>query len=59
MASEEIKPTRSGLLLVRRRLALAERVHRLLSMKLDGMMLELIKLAERAAQQRRILEDKT
>lgn len=58
MASEEIKPTRSGLLLVRRRLALAERVHRLLSMKLDGMMLELIKLAERAAQERRILEDK-
>ncbi|MFA7562055.1 MAG: V-type ATP synthase subunit D [Methanoculleus sp.] len=58
MAAEEIKPTRSGLLLVRRRLVLAERVHRLLSMKLDGMMLELIKLAEQAARERRTLEEK-
>lgn len=58
MAAEEIKPTRSGLLLVRRRLALAERIHRLLSMKLDGMILELIKLAEQAARGRRILEEK-
>ena len=58
MAVEEIKPTRSGLLIVRRRLALAERIHRLLSMKLDGMMLELIRLAGRAARERRALEAK-
>jgi len=57
MPIDDIKPTRAGLLIVRRRMALAERVHELLSMKLDGMMLELIRLTDRAAQQRRELED--
>ncbi len=56
MPIDDIKPTRAGLLIVRRRMALAERVHELLSMKLDGMMLELIRLTDRAAQQRRELE---
>ncbi|SCL76445.1 V-type sodium pump subunit D [Methanoculleus chikugoensis] len=58
MPVDDIKPTRSGLLIVRRRLALAERVHRLLSMKLDGMMLELVRLTEEAARERRALEEK-
>ncbi|MCK8518003.1 V-type ATP synthase subunit D [Methanoculleus sp. 7T] len=58
MPVDEIKPTRSGLLIVRRRMALAERIHRLLSMKLDGMMLELVKLADQTALQRKDLEDK-
>ena len=58
MASSDIKPTRSGLMIVKRRMALAERVHRLLSMKLDGMMLELIKITDQAASERRILEEK-
>lgn len=58
MASSDIKPTRSGLMTVKRRMALAERVHRLLSMKLDGMMLELIKITDQAASERRILEEK-
>jgi len=58
MLVDDIKPTRSGLLLVRRRMALAERIHKLLSMKLDGMMLELVKLTDRTAQKRRELEEK-
>lgn len=58
MPVDEIKPTRAGLLLVRRRLALAERIHRLLAMKLDGMMLELVKLTDRTALKRRELEEK-
>ncbi len=58
MPVDDIKPTRSGLLIVRRRMALAERVHRLLAMKLDGMMLELIKLADQAARDRKELEEK-
>ncbi|KAF5088455.1 V-type ATP synthase subunit D [Methanoculleus horonobensis] len=58
MPVDEIKPTRAGLLIVRRRLALAERVHRLLSMKLDGMMLELVRLTDEAAEERRALEEK-
>lgn len=58
MPVDDIKPTRAGLLIVRRRMALAERVHRLLSMKLDGMMLELVKLTEQAALNRRELEEK-
>ncbi|WP_292491097.1 V-type ATP synthase subunit D [Methanoculleus sp. 10] len=57
MPIDEIKPTRAGLLIVRRRMALAERVHELLSMKLDGMMLELVRLTDRAALQRRELEE--
>ncbi len=57
MPADEIKPTRAGLLLVRQRLALAERIHRLLAMKFDGMMLELIRLTELAALQRRRLEE--
>jgi len=57
MPVDEIKPTRAGLLIVRRRMALAERIHRLLAMKLDGMMLELVKLTDRAALQRRELEE--
>jgi len=56
MPPDKIQPTRSGLLIVRRQLALAKRIHRLLSMKLDGMMLELTKLAEQAALHRRVLE---
>jgi len=58
MPSSEIKPTRSGLLIVRRRMALAERIHRILKMKLDGMMLELIKLTDQAVHERRVLEEK-
>ncbi len=58
MPVDDIKPTRFGLLLVRRRMALAERVHRLLKMKLDGMMLELVRLTDRAARERRVLEEK-
>ncbi|NLM29189.1 MAG: V-type ATP synthase subunit D [Methanomicrobiales archaeon] len=58
MPSSEIKPTRSGLLIIRRRMALAERIHRILKMKLDGMMLELIKLTDQAARERRVLEEK-
>ncbi|MCK9306322.1 MAG: V-type ATP synthase subunit D [Methanoculleus sp.] len=58
MPVDDIKPTRSGLLLVRRRMALAERIHRLLAMKLDGMMLELIRLTEQAARERRELDEK-
>lgn len=58
MAIDDIKPTRAGLLIVRRRLALAERVHRLLSMKLDGMMLELVRLTEETAEERRALEER-
>ena len=57
MPVDSIKPTRSGLLLVRQRLTLAERIHRLLSMKLDGMMLELIRITEQAVLQRRRLEE--
>ncbi|MDN5340989.1 MAG: V/A-type H+/Na+-transporting ATPase subunit [Euryarchaeota archaeon] len=57
MAVDDIKPTRAGLLIVRRRLALAEKVHRLLSMKLDGMMLELVRLTEEAANERQALEE--
>jgi V/A-type H+-transporting ATPase subunit D len=53
----DVKPTRSGLLLVRQRLALAERIHRLLSMKLDGMMLELTRNVDGAALQRKRLEE--
>jgi len=58
MPVDEIKPTRSGLLVVRRRMALAERIHRLLKMKLDGMMLELVRLTDRAARERKELEEK-
>ncbi len=58
MPVDDIKPTRSGLLLVRRRMALAERIHRLLSMKLDGMMLELVKLTDQTALKRRELNEK-
>ena len=58
MPSSEIKPTRSGLLIVRRRMALAERIHRILKMKLDGMMLELIKLTDQAVHERRVLEER-
>ncbi|WP_214021032.1 V-type ATP synthase subunit D [Methanoculleus sp.] len=58
MPNDDIKPTRSGLLLVRRRMALAERIHRLLKMKLDGMMLELVKLTDQTARERRELEEK-
>ncbi len=58
MPSSEIKPTRSGLLIVRRRMALAERIHRILKMKLDGMMLELIKLTDQAVHERGVLEEK-
>ncbi|MCK9297748.1 V-type ATP synthase subunit D [Methanoculleus sp. YWC-01] len=58
MPVDDIKPTRSGLLLVRRRMALAERIHKLLSMKLDGMMLELVKQTDRTARERRELEEK-
>ena len=58
MPNDDIKPTRSGLLLVRRRMALAERIHRLLKMKLDGMMLELVKLPDQTARERRELEEK-
>lgn len=58
MPIDDIKPTRAGLLIVRRRLALAERVHRLLSMKLDGMMLELVRLTDQAARERQELEEK-
>ncbi|MDV2481569.1 V-type ATP synthase subunit D [Methanoculleus sp. Wushi-C6] len=58
MSVESIKPTRSGLLVVRQRLALAERIHRLLAMRLDGMMLELIRLTGQVAVQRRELEEK-
>lgn len=57
MPVDDIKPTRSGLLLVKRRMALAERIHRLLKMKLDGMMLELVKLTEQTARERRMLEE--
>jgi V/A-type H+-transporting ATPase subunit D len=56
MATDNIEPTRSGLLIVRRRIALADRTHRLLKMKLDGMMLELVRLVGRAVEQREHLE---
>ena len=59
MPVDEIKPTRSGLLIVRRRMALAERIHHLLKMKLDGMMLELVRLTDQAARERKELEEKT
>ncbi len=57
MPIDDIKPTRAGLLIVKKRMALAERVHELLSMKLDGMMLELIRITDRAALQRQKLEE--
>ncbi len=58
MPVDDIKPTRSGLLIVRRRMALAERIHHLLSLKLGGMMLELVRLTEQAGLQRRELDEK-
>ena len=57
MPIDEIKPTRAGLLIVKKRMALAERVHELLSMKLDGMMLELVRITDQAALQRQKLEE--
>lgn len=57
MPVDDIKPTRFGLLIVRRRMALAERIHRLLAMKLDGMMLELVRLTDQTARERRMLEE--
>lgn len=58
MPVDDIQPTRAGLLILRRRMELAERIHRLLSMKLDGMMLELVKITDQAALQRKELEEK-
>lgn len=58
MPVDEIQPIRAGLLVVRQRMALAERIHHLLKMKLDGMMLELVKLTDQAARERQELEEK-
>ncbi len=41
----DIKPTRAGLLALRSRLRLARKAHKILSMKLDGLILEVTKLA--------------
>lgn len=44
--TQDIRPTRAGLFTLRHRLRLARKAHRILGMKRDGLMLEIIRLAE-------------
>lgn len=44
MRTADIKPTRSELLVIKRRIKLSERAHTLLKRKQDGLMLELVKV---------------
>ena len=56
MMQGRIQPTRSELLAIKRRILIAERGHRLLKMKRDVLILELIKIAKNAQETTRILE---
>ena len=50
MMQDTIQPTRAGLQAVRRRLLIAEKGHRLLKLKRDVLILELIRIAQEARQ---------
>lgn len=47
----DIKPTRAGLLALRSRLRMARKAYKILSMKLDGLILEVTRLAPRVKQE--------
>ncbi|MFH0966274.1 MAG: V-type ATP synthase subunit D [Methanobacteriota archaeon] len=47
----DIKPTRAGLFALRSRLRLARKAHKILSMKLDGLVLEVTRLAPKVKQE--------
>ncbi|MFQ5892150.1 MAG: V-type ATP synthase subunit D [Candidatus Methanofastidiosia archaeon] len=57
MAIAEIKPTRSELLEVKKRIALSRRGHQLLKMKRDGLILEFFEIMEKAKDVRRELDE--
>ena len=51
----DIKPTRSGLLILRTRLRLAQKAHKILNMKLDGLILEVTRLAPKVKKEHELL----
>jgi V/A-type H+-transporting ATPase subunit D len=52
MALRDIKPTRSELIALKRRIALSERGYKILKMKRDGLILEFFKILEQAKDSR-------
>jgi len=58
MVAKEIKPTRSELLQIKRRIKLTRTGHKILKMKRDGLVLEFFKILEEAKEiRRRVVED--
>jgi V/A-type H+-transporting ATPase subunit D len=56
MMQDTIQPTRAGLMAVRRKLAVAEKGHRLLKLKRDVLILDLIRIAKEARKVNALLE---
>ncbi|MCU0631528.1 MAG: V-type ATP synthase subunit D [Methanolinea sp.] len=58
MALRDIKPTRSELINLKKRIALSERGYKILKMKRDGLILEFFKVLEQAKDTRDDLQDR-
>ena len=56
MTQDTIQPTRAGLMALKRKLSIAEKGHRLLKLKRDVLILELIRIAKEAQQINSLLE---
>jgi V/A-type H+-transporting ATPase subunit D len=58
MALRDVKPTRSELIGLKKRIALSERGYKILKMKRDGLILEFFKILEQAKDSRGALQEK-
>jgi len=58
MALRDVKPTRSELIGLKKRIALSERGYKILKMKRDGLILEFFKILEEAKDSRGALQEK-
>jgi len=58
MALRDVKPTRSELISLKKRIALSERGYKILKMKRDGLILEFFKILEEAKDSRGALQEK-
>lgn len=58
MALKDVKPTRSELIALKKRIALSERGYKILKMKRDGLIIEFFKILEQAKDSRGMLGDR-
>ncbi len=58
MALRDVKPTRSELISIKRRIALSERGYNILKMKRDGLILEFFKVLQQAKESRGALQER-